>query len=600
MELNVLLRGQSNADLLTMSSDWPTIATTVEQLLGFDGVTNTVNLLASSNSGSNNNTIDGGTAFIGDWVQPASGGWQSGWANNTYETGLLNYINALPAAEKAAPTAVVWLHNEYDSTNPALTTAEWMSAVQFDAEEVRQALGQSAVTVPYMFVNAIPYGGGSPLGSYQIAAVNQAIKVGMQTLAASATFDAVVGVQADDVNMDGTYYNIVRNPGDYGGPHFSSSDANLIDARIARAVAQTFAQYALPGSPIASGQFDAFGPQATAAQKVGTNQVVVTATLDHASLSAVLSADAAAGLGWSILDGSQTILATAAQVTDATHVLVTFAGTVPTDSTARLYYAFGYGRLGTGEGDAGQGNAIYDTQQMPIYTAATGVPIAAGVPCLVAGTRILMADGSERAVEQVRPGDRVRAARCGAAEVRWVGHRSLRFAAAGADDGRPIRVLAHAFGPGMPACEVRLSPDHAVFIAGVLIPVQKLVNGVSILRERGHAAVRYVHVELAQHDLLFAAGLPVESFLDTGNRAQFDAECGVRPMRDTQRADGDGLAATLHAYAERGCAPFHLAGPMVEAVRARLLRRARATFGADAARAAPRTASTDPLTAPPS
>ena len=35
----------------------------------------------------------------------------------------------------------------------------------------------------------------------------------------------------------------------------------------------------------------------------------------------------------------------------------------------------------------------------------------------------------------------------------------------------------------MPRRDVRLSPDHAVFVNGVLIPVKLLANGVTILEE---------------------------------------------------------------------------------------------------------------------
>jgi hypothetical protein len=38
----------------------------------------------------------------------------------------------------------------------------------------------------------------------------------------------------------------------------------------------------------------------------------------------------------------------------------------------------------------------------------------------------------------------------------------------------------------------------------------------------------YVHVELDRHDILLAEGLPAESYLDTGNRAAFGTQGGVR------------------------------------------------------------------------
>ena len=363
MQLNVLLRGQSNAYLLSQSSAWASVAGTVQTLLGFDGVSNTVNLLASSYDPGGKNTINSGTAFIGDWLTPVNGNWQNGWSNTALETGLVNYINALPPAEKSAPTAIVWLHNEYDSTNPSLTTAEWMSAVSDEAAQVRAALGQSAATTPYIFVNAIPY------GSNEINSVNQAIKLGMEQFAANPLFDAAIGAQANDVSMD------YGQTGIYGGPHMDSTDTALVAQRLAVSIAQSFAAYALPGSPVATGQVDAYGPEAMAAQLVGSNQVLVTVANDHATLNAALDTSAAQGVGWSILDNGQTLAATSAQVTDGSHVLLTFGGAVPTDSAAALYYGYGYGRLAASDSNSGQGNAIYDTQQMPIWTPASGLGI---------------------------------------------------------------------------------------------------------------------------------------------------------------------------------------------------------------------------------
>jgi hypothetical protein len=368
MELNVLLRGQSNAVLLSESPDWNIIQSEVQLLLGFDVVTNKVNLLEADPSNAavdGDNTAVGGTAFIGDWISATDGTWQDGWTNQTDETGLLNYINALPAAEKSAPTAIVWLQNEYDSTNPTLTTAEWMSGVSFEATQVRAALGQSAATTPYVFVNAIPYGSGS------IDSVNQAIKLGMDLFTGEPGFNATIGAQANDVDMD------YGQTGIYGGPHMDAADSDQTDARLALSIAESFKQYALPGSPLATGQIDAFGPELMAAVAVAGNQVLVTAALDAgAALDATLDSDAANGIGWSIITTTgQQLSATAAQVVNADQVLLTFGGTVPVDGSGSLYYGYGYGRLATGYTDPGEGNAIYDTQNLPVWTPATGVTV---------------------------------------------------------------------------------------------------------------------------------------------------------------------------------------------------------------------------------
>jgi hypothetical protein len=141
-------------------------------------------------------------------------------------------------------------------------------------------------------------------------------------------------------------------------------------------------------------------------------------------------------------------------------------------------------------------------------------------PCFAAGTRIATECG-DVPVEALRPGDRVLLASGGSAPVVWLGHRRVaprRHSRPG--DVQPVRVAAHAYGLGRPRRDLLLSPDHAVFVDGVLIPVRYLLNGATV-RQVDVAAVTYWHVELPAHGVLLAEGLPAESFLDTGNRAGF-------------------------------------------------------------------------------
>jgi hypothetical protein len=185
-------------------------------------------------------------------------------------------------------------------------------------------------------------------------------------------------------------------------------------------------------------------------------------------------------------------------------------------------------------------------------------------PCFALGTRIAT-PGGEVAVEALAAGMQVRLARGGVAEVVWVGHRRVECRHhPRPEEVWPVRVAAGAFGRGMPSRDLLLSPDHAVFAGGVLIPVRHLVNGRTVRQEPADS-VTYFHVELAAHDVLLAEGLACESYLDTGNRAAF--------------ANGGG-AVMLHAdfarraWAAGSCAPLVEAGPEVAAVRARLLARA--------------------------
>ena len=192
-------------------------------------------------------------------------------------------------------------------------------------------------------------------------------------------------------------------------------------------------------------------------------------------------------------------------------------------------------------------------------------------PCFATGTCIATARG-EVAVEALRVGDRALALRCGRfAPIAWIGRRRVdcRNHARGRDLW-PVHVAAGAFAADMPHRDLRLSPDHAVYIEGALVPVRYLLNGATIVQPPV-AGVTYWHVELAAHDVLLAEGLPVESYLDTGNRGAFD-----------NAADAPGAARTARSHPvlarrmwqERACAPLHLDPALHLALRRRLHARA--------------------------
>ena len=193
------------------------------------------------------------------------------------------------------------------------------------------------------------------------------------------------------------------------------------------------------------------------------------------------------------------------------------------------------------------------------------------VPCFAQGTRLTTRRG-EVAVEALSVGD-VLPTRLGGASARvvWIGHRRVACARhPRPQDVMPVRVRAGAFGAGVPARDVVLSPDHAVFVDGVLVPVRYLLNDATIVQEAADE-VTYWHVELERHDVIEAAGLAVESYLDTGNRGDFANAPGVVRLHPEFAAD-----VASAAWQSRACAPLHLAGAAVEAVQRRLLARARA------------------------
>jgi T5SS/PEP-CTERM-associated repeat protein len=152
------------------------------------------------------------------------------------------------------------------------------------------------------------------------------------------------------------------------------------------------------------------------------------------------------------------------------------------------------------------------------------------VACFAAGTRIATETGPV-AVEELRIGDRVitvsghastKVEHSPAEPIVWLGQRTVNCELHPKPETVwPVRISAGAFGDNVPVRDLYLSPDHAVFVNDVLIPVKRLVNGTGIAQSR-RDRVTYYHVELPEHAVILAERLPVESYLDLGDRANFD------------------------------------------------------------------------------
>ncbi len=186
------------------------------------------------------------------------------------------------------------------------------------------------------------------------------------------------------------------------------------------------------------------------------------------------------------------------------------------------------------------------------------------VPCFVKGTRLRTPDG-EVAVETLQAGDMVTSLDGSARAVIWVGQR--RVACGLHPDPHnvmPVRIHGGALAVGVPARDVLLSPDHAVYVDGSLIPVRYLINGATVVQETWNE-VTYVHVELERHSIIVAEGLPAESFLDTGNRAMFEGETTTVVVLP---------AHALSIWADKACAPLVHEGPVLQRTRQALLDRA--------------------------
>jgi hypothetical protein len=169
-----------------------------------------------------------------------------------------------------------------------------------------------------------------------------------------------------------------------------------------------------------------------------------------------------------------------------------------------------------------------DLTTVPIATGADTGLVIDTVSCFATGTRLAIPGGLQT-VETLAVGDLLLTESGAARPAIWIGRREVDCARhAYPETVWPVLVKANAFGPSLPRIDLVLSPEHAVHIADVLIPIRNLIDGINIVQiPTDH--ITYWHVELATHDVLLAEGLPCESFLDNGQRGAYATPCA--PLR---------------------------------------------------------------------
>jgi hypothetical protein len=206
--------------------------------------------------------------------------------------------------------------------------------------------------------------------------------------------------------------------------------------------------------------------------------------------------------------------------------------------------------------------ADFGSQIATLLSTAIKTLTAISAPCFRSGTKLLTKYGYV-AVETLEIGDWMITVQNkdnlapSYNQIVWMGYRHL-------DITKhywpltvlPVRVRHGAFGLNIPKNDLWLSPQHAVYIEGVLIPIIALANGSTIVQENVDK-ISYWHVELENHDVIIAEGLPVETFLDCNTREGF-ANC--EPV------------TKLHPTFEildwsDACAPMHFDGKIVDSIR---------------------------------
>lgn len=198
-----------------------------------------------------------------------------------------------------------------------------------------------------------------------------------------------------------------------------------------------------------------------------------------------------------------------------------------------------------------------DDGSWSVVTATTHV-------CFLAGTRILTISG-EKSVETLTEDDvLVTLGRDGAPSeqrVVWIGRQHARVQPwlAITDAGYPVRISANAIAEGLPSRDLLVTAEHCLFIDGGFVPARMLVNGRSISYDLSRTSFDYFHVETEHHAIILADSMPTESYLDTGNRAQFE---------------GNDIGKLVRTWHDDAAAPLTTAREIVEPIFDRINRRA--------------------------
>ncbi len=152
-----------------------------------------------------------------------------------------------------------------------------------------------------------------------------------------------------------------------------------------------------------------------------------------------------------------------------------------------------------------------------------------GVICFLSGTQIAT-PGGPRAVETLKPGEMVKTLDGGAQPIIWAGQS--RFEGVRLTEARrPVsiapRALDHAgfrqLEHGFPNRPLNVSAQHRLLLGGrevqkmtgageVLVPAKGLLELPGVRLMRGKKSVRYVHLMLPRHGVIWADGIAAESF----------------------------------------------------------------------------------------
>ena len=145
-------------------------------------------------------------------------------------------------------------------------------------------------------------------------------------------------------------------------------------------------------------------------------------------------------------------------------------------------------------------------------------------PCFVSNSRILLENGTEELVQNLKQGDRVMT-QSGAREVLWIGKKFLsKSSLILKRRNAPIAFFPNSLGDKIPSSTLFVSEGHYFYLNGKLIAAGCLVNGINIIRvDPGtlNNGVCYWHIDLGEEQLVMSNSCWTGSYYCWYNRRGF-------------------------------------------------------------------------------
>jgi len=148
--------------------------------------------------------------------------------------------------------------------------------------------------------------------------------------------------------------------------------------------------------------------------------------------------------------------------------------------------------------------------------------------CFLKGTKIQTVQG-ERKVEDLAIGDLLPTVFGAVRPIQWMGYYRYKKSDRSKPwvrNVRPVRIMRSALAPNVPYTDLYVTQHHALFIDGVLVAADRLINGTTIAYYGAdeYDELEFFHVKLETHDVIHAEGAPCETLMNVSESASNFAE----------------------------------------------------------------------------